>query len=605
MTEMTPPRPTLDPDALLRAPRLGATALSPDGTQVAFAWNRDGQFQVYIVPVTSGAPVQLTSSADAAQTPLWTPDGAAILFRRDHDGDENTNLYLIPAAGGAAHAITDNPDTVDSSPSFTPDGQAIVFTTNADGPFHVYTVGVYDTESPRQLTQGEHSEIVATLSPDGATVALARFVPAGAEAKSELVLLDRKSAIERSLGVFGCRGVRPRWSRVGSTLLFSDDACGFQQVISVDVYSGQVRPVSPPTHDTESAEFAPDGKTTVYLENRDGNVLPILQDIGSGERREVVVFPEGVHSDAHLTPNGETLVVSYSGPRHPADIWVVPVRGGEPRQLTHSLPDGVPQDALVRPELVRYPSFDGRAIPAWFYRPAGVEKPPALVLVHGGPTGQTVNGWSVQVQFYVSRGYAVFAPNIRGSTGYGREYRDANLRDWGGKDLQDLLYAHRWLVAHGGVDAGRIGITGGSYGGYMTLIAMTKTPDMWAAGVSVVGISNLRTLYATTRRGDLLPYLTQQIGTPDETPALYNDRSPTNFIEQVRRPLLILQGGRDPRVPLAEAEQMRDRLATDGKTHGYHVYPDEGHGFRRIENVADALKRTADWFDEHIAPDAG
>jgi dipeptidyl aminopeptidase/acylaminoacyl peptidase len=260
----------------------------------------------------------------------------------------------------------------------------------------------------------------------------------------------------------------------------------------------------------------------------------------------------------------------------------------------------VPQDALVRPALVRYPSFDGREIPAWFYRPTGVENPPALVLVHGGPTGQTLNGWSAAAQFYVSRGYAVFAPNIRGSSGYGREYRDANLRDWGGKDLQDLVYGARWLAAQGGTDASRIGITGGSYGGYMTLIAMTKTPDVWAAGVSVVGISNLRTLHATTRKGDLLPYLIQQIGTPDENPELYDERSPTNFIEQVRRPLLILQGGRDPRVPLAEAEQMRDRLHAAGKTYGYHVYPDEGHGFRRVENVVDALRRTADWFDEHI-----
>ncbi len=194
----------------------------------------------------------------------------------------------------------------------------------------------------------------------------------------------------------------------------------------------------------------------------------------------------------------------------------------------------------------------------------------------------------------------MFAPNVRGSSGYGKTYRDANLRDWGGKDLQDLVHGQQWLVAHGSVDPERIGVTGASYGGYLTLIAMTKSPDVWAAGVSVVGMSNLRTLHATTRKGDLLPYLIQQIGTPDENGAFYDARSAINFIEQVRRPLLILQGGRDPRVPLAEAEQMRDRLAAAGKTYDYHVYPDEGHGFRRVENVADALTRTADFFDAHM-----
>lgn len=600
----TATRAILDPDALLRVPRLGGTALSPDGTQVAFAWSRDGQFQLFVVPVAGGEPRQLTTGTDAVQTPLWTPDGTHILFRRDHDGDENTNLFLIPAEGGTAHPITDSPTSADLSPSFTPDGTAVVFTSNdgddgGGGVFHVYRVNV-DGGRPQQFTAGDDSDLTATLSPDGKHVAFARTVPGQATARTALHLYDLDTGETRTLGVFGTRWTTPHWSVTGATLLFSDDASGFQQVISVDAFSGQVRPVSPPTHDTSDADFSPDGTAMIYLENRDGNIVPVVQDIGSGERRVVTVFPDGVHSDPHLTPDGETLIVTYSGAQHPADIWAVPLNGDAPRQLTRSLTDAIPQDVLVRSDLVRYPSFDGLMIPAWFYRPVGVEKPPVIVLVHGGPTGQSLNGWSAHVQFFVSRGYAVFVPNVRGSTGYGKAYRDANLRDWGGKDLQDLIYGHRWLVAQGEVDPKRIGVTGGSYGGYMTLIAMTKSPEVWAAGVSVVGMSNLRTLYTTTRKGDLLPYLTQQIGTPDDNATLYDERSAINFIEQVRRPLLILQGGRDPRVPLAEAEQMRDRLAAAGKTYDYHVYPDEGHGFRRVENVADSLWRTVAFFDQHM-----
>jgi dipeptidyl aminopeptidase/acylaminoacyl peptidase len=600
MAQATKTTQVIDPEILLRAPRLGMTiAVSPDGSQVAFTWNRDGQFQLCTVPVAGGAVRQLTDDADAAQWPEWTPDARAILFRRDHDGDENSDLLLIPAAGGAVHNVTHNPETVDASPSFTPDGRTVLFASNAEGPYHVYRVDV-DGGRPQQLTRGEHSDLNVRVSPDGTRAAFTRRVPAGAEMRLDLGLLDLTTGEERPLGNFGVHNAEPFWSPDGTSVLFTDDSSGFQQTILVDAATGTVTPVSPPTHDTVPAGFSHDGKTAIYLENQDGNLIPILHDRVSGARREVAAFPDGVHSSPELTADGQTLVCIYSGPQHPADIWAVPVDGGTPRQLTNSLPEGIERESLVRPELVRYPSFDGLMIPAWFYRPRGVEKPPAIVLVHGGPTGQTMNGWNVQTQFFVSRGYAVLAPNNRGSSGYGKAYRDANLRDWGGKDLKDLVAGHDWLVAQGGVDPQRIGVTGGSYGGFMTLIAMTKSPEVWSAGVSVVGMSNLRTLYKTTRKGDLLPYLTQQIGTPETHPDLYQDRSAVNFIEQVRSPLLILQGGRDPRVPLSEAEQMRDRMAAAGKTHGYHVYMDEGHGFRKIENVADSLHRTAAFFDEHM-----
>jgi dipeptidyl aminopeptidase/acylaminoacyl peptidase len=576
-------------------------AVSPDGTQVAFTWNRDGQFQLCTVPVAGGAVRRLTDDADAAQWPEWAPDGKSILFRRDHDGDENSDLLLIPAAGGATHNVTHNPDTVDASPSFTPDGRTVVFTSNADGPYHLFRVDV-DGGRPRQLTRGEHSELTVRVAPDGKRALFTRRVPAGADMRMDLALLDLVTGEERPLGNFGVHNAEPFWSPDGTAILFTDDSSGFQQVILVDAATGAVTPVSPPTRDTTGAGFSHDGTHVVYLENRNGNLIPILHALATGERHEVAVFSDGVHSSPELTPDGRMLVCIYSGPQYPSDVWAVPVDGGMARQLTSSLPEGIDRDALVRPELVRYPSFDGLMIPAWFYRPRGVAKPPAIVLVHGGPTGQTMNGWSVQIQFFVSRGYAVLAPNNRGSTGYGKAYRDANLRDWGGKDLKDLVAGHAWLVEHGGVDPQRIGVTGGSYGGYMTLIAMTKSPEVWSAGVSVVGMSNLRTLHRTTRKGDLLPYLVQQIGTPETHPNLYHDRSAINFIEQVRSPLLILQGGRDPRVPLAEAEQMRDRMAAAGKTYGYHVYMDEGHGFRRIENVVDSMHRTLSFFDEYMTP---
>ncbi|MHB8645342.1 MAG: TolB family protein, partial [Thermomicrobiales bacterium] len=288
--QQTTTRSTIDPEILLRGPRLGpALSVSPDGTQIAFIWNKDGQFQLYVVPVAGGEPRQLTDDADAAQMPDWTPDGRSVLFRRDHDGDENTNLLLIPASGGAPHHVTENGTTVDGSPSFTPDGRTVVFGSNPDGPYHIYRVSV-DGGRPQQLTRGEDSELAVKVSPDGGRAVFARRIPAGARMRAALGILDLSSGEERILGTFGVHFADPDWSPDGKTVLFSDDASGFQQVILVDAESGTVTPLSPPTHDTVIGAFSRDGRSVVYLENRDGNLIPVVQEIATGARRDVTVF---------------------------------------------------------------------------------------------------------------------------------------------------------------------------------------------------------------------------------------------------------------------------------------------------------------------------
>ena len=192
------------------------------------------------------------------------------------------------------------------------------------------------------------------------------------------------------------------------------------------------------------------------------------------------------------------------------------------------------------------------------------------------------------------------APNIRGSSGYGKEFRELALKDWGGGDLKDLVAGAEYLERSGVAEVKRIAVGGASYGGYMTLAAMTKTPDRWAAGVCICGIVNLRTLYESTR-GDLRLYLIQQLGTPEENPELYWDRSPLNFAKDVKNPLMIVQGGTDPRVPLAEAEQMRSSLEKSGAVLEYKVYNDEGHDLMKLENKLDCFRLMADFLDKHIS----
>jgi dipeptidyl aminopeptidase/acylaminoacyl peptidase len=403
----------------------------------------------------------------------------------------------------------------------------------------------------------------------------------------------------------------PAWSPDGKWLAFTTDAFGQDDIGLYALDGGEIRwirdpqweVVSPgPIFGTSAVAWSPDGTRLAYCRNRAGNVDVVVRDVQTGSEM-VFDTPEGQRQYPAFAPDGKHILFVYDGPRHPPDVWAgslhAPQRGSA-TQLTESLVSQVSRASLVEPECVWYPSFDGRQISGFLYTPR-IKAPgsPAVLWVHGGPTWQYRNMWDPVVQFLASRGYAVLAPNIRGSTGYGKAFRELAIGDWGGGDLKDLVAGAEYLERTGVAGRGRVAVAGASYGGYMTLLAMSKTPDRWAAGVSICGIVNLETLYESTR-GDLRLYLIQQIGTPEDNPALYWDRSPVNFADDVKSPLMIVQGGADPRVPLREAEQMAQALARRGAILEYKVYPDEGHDLMKLENKLDCFAAMVNFFDKHM-----
>jgi dipeptidyl aminopeptidase/acylaminoacyl peptidase len=251
---------------------------------------------------------------------------------------------------------------------------------------------------------------------------------------------------------------------------------------------------------------------------------------------------------------------------------------------------------------VHYKSFDGTTISAFLWIPFNLErnaKNPGIVLPHGGPTGQTLDTFNRNVIALVSRGYTVIAPNVRGSTGYGMAFQKMNFQDLGGGDLQDEVYAAKFLVATGYIDPKKIGITGGSYGGFMTLMAIGKTPDIWAAAVEQYGIVDW---YTMLQHEDprLQEYEKSLLGDPVKDRAVYEATSPIKYLSNAKAPLLVLQGENDIRVPKEEAEQVVAIYKNAGKTVDAHFYPAEGHGFAKRENQIDAIKRMIDWFDRYL-----
>ena len=258
---------------------------------------------------------------------------------------------------------------------------------------------------------------------------------------------------------------------------------------------------------------------------------------------------------------------------------------------------------MVEPYLVHYPSRDGKwTLSALAYVPNNIQrngKFPAIVYIHGGPAAQSVDSFNRFIQYIVNQGYLVIAPNYRGSTGYGKQFTDANLGDSGGGDLNDVLDAAEWIKKSGFVDPKKLIVMGGSYGGYLSMMAVTKAPDMWAAGVPIVPFVNWFTEIAN-EDPSLREYDLATMGDPVKNKALYEDRSPINFVDQIKAPLLLLAGGNDPRCPADESQQVADAVKKRGGTVQLKIYKNEGHGFSRVENQIDAYQRVSDFLKVHV-----
>jgi len=392
----------------------------------------------------------------------------------------------------------------------------------------------------------------------------------------------------------------------GRTLLItSNEKSGYSNVALLDVASKKRTWVTDTKWEADAGEFSPDGKTFTYIVNADGRTNIYLVAGGSGKPTPLqfekgITVPAG--SPRAYSPSGNLLLISHQSSTEPADLWIYDLATRQSRQLTFSAVASLNPSRLPASQLVHYKTFDGKTISALLWVPFNLKRDgtnPGIVLPHGGPTGQTVDSFNKTAAALASRGYFCIAPNVRGSTGYGMEFQRANYKDIGGGDLQDEVYAARFLANTGYVDARKIGITGGSYGGYMAMIAIGRTPEVWAASVELFGITDWLTEQEHEEPA-LQQYDQSILGDPVKDRKSYEDASPIKYFKNAKAPLLILQGANDIRDPKEEAEQAETILKQAGKVVDAHYYPDEGHGFAKRENQIDAMERTVKWFDRYL-----
>ncbi|HLZ30471.1 MAG TPA: S9 family peptidase [Chloroflexota bacterium] len=551
-------------------------------------------------------PELLLAPPDRAQTVHPGPRPGQLVVGADSGGNEHTQLLYADEPGGAWRALTDNPDRIHVFGSFAPNGTTISFAANTRNArwFDVYLRDLATSEV-RCLLEHDSSNRAGPFSPDGRWLVVVRSF---SNAHQELWLVDVEGRqVPRLLTVPNDQASyeRPEWSPDGRSLFcLTDVGREFAAPAQLDVASGQVRFVVEPELEIDEVALDPTGRRLAYAVNRDGEAEIIVRTLATGSEQSVGGLPAGAlyaywQSALAWDHAGERLAISWTASRANPNVYCATGSNPVAHQLTLAGGLGADPAALCEPEHIQYPTFDDRQIPGLFYPTASATPGPCVVFVHGGPEGQYRPTFQPVVQGLVAAGFAVLAPNVRGSSGYGRTYLHLDDVRQRMDSVADLASAVAWLRATGRADPKRIAIYGGSYGGFMVLAALTTFPDLWAAGVDLVGISNFVTFLENT--GPWRRHLREaEYGSLERDRDFLEQISPINHVEQIRAPLLVIHGANDPRVPIGETEQMVSRLRSLGRTVEFLRLEDEGHQIAKLKNKLVAYPMAVDFLQRHL-----
>jgi dipeptidyl aminopeptidase/acylaminoacyl peptidase len=565
---------------------------SPDARRVSFLTEITGVPQVWEVPVEGPSwPEQLTFYEERVSEAEYSPTEARLLFGMDAGGNERTQLFMLE--DGEVVDLTRAPEAIHYSGGFSPDGRRIAYTaTRRNGTdFDVY---VQETGGePEMVWEVSGYHTVSDWAPDGSFLLVSRH---HSNLDNDLYRLDLGKGEatlltphEGDARFYGAR-VAPDG---GSAYLATDRDGDFMRLARLDLSTLGLTHLTPDDWDVEAVQLSRDGRYLLASRNVEG-YSEIMLFSGQGRRMPDPEVPEGIAGGFEFSPDSGRLAFTLVGPTRNPDVWIMDLPDGEPRRVTRSSIAGIPRSSFRRPHLVRYPTFDGREIPALFYEE---ENAPVVVNVHGGPESQSRPTFAPVTQYLLRRGYAVFFPNVRGSTGYGKAYTHLDDVELRMDSVRDLAHAAQWLRQKG---HGRIAVMGGSYGGFMVLAALTEYPDLWTAGVDIVGIANLVTFLENT--GSYRRALREaEYGSLERDRALLESMSPIHKADNIRAPLMVIHGKNDPRVPVGEAEQIVERVRENRGTVTYLLYGDEGHGLARLKNRLDAYPKIAAFLDEHLS----
>jgi dipeptidyl aminopeptidase/acylaminoacyl peptidase len=619
----TPDRPVTDPASITSPANLQAQPVplddigttrglagvtwSADGRQIFISTNITGRFNIWRTDTAGSWPVQITQSDEVQAGLVASRDGKWVYFEEDVGGNEYADIYRVPSGGGSVERLTQTPDVSEyemlTSPQtdlialatkrksegqsnlavMTPDGKVRNLTAEKDPQFGWSPVAFVENGAAlianRTRVDSREGEVWKVGTADGKAVKLlggkdVRYEAADATADGERIAVStNKDTGQDHAGVYAVAGKSWKWMK-------------------------------PTPWEQLAGAFIEDGKALIARVNADTRSTLYRVDLATMEQTALPLDP-GVNNltgAQPLSPDGRMLLTVRAGADSPTNLYLVDLAANTARPATQLAMASLTPAVLPKSSVVTYKSFDGTLVSAVVTMPYNLKRDgsnPAIVIPHGGPTSATQDGFSQYAAAFASRGYVVIAPNFRGSTGYGDAFQNANYKDLGGGDLKDTVAAKQFLVSTGYVDKAKVGIFGGSYGGFMTLMAIGRTPDEFAAAVQWFGIINWNTMYRDQDER-LKAYQRGLLGTPEDSPEVYKASSPLTYLNAAKAPLLTIQGENDIRVPRGQAQEVNDLLKAKGNIVETVFYPQEGHGFDRRENRLDSLQRTVGWFDTYL-----
>jgi dipeptidyl aminopeptidase/acylaminoacyl peptidase len=584
--------------------RITGASFSPDGSKLLFSTNETGVFNAYEIPFEGGAAKQLTHSTDDAIFALgYFPADERFLYVSDAGGNELTHVY-VRELDGSTRDLTPGENVRASFRGLAHDGRSFFIETNErDARFmDLYEYSV-DDYARKLLYTNEGGLSVGAISRDRRWLAL---VKPRTTSDSDIFLLELatgalKNITEHTGNVQNSPAAFTPDSR--ALLFTTDEGQEFAYLARHDLATGDKSVVLKTDWDVWGANYSRNGRYLTVSINNDARTELRVFEAATMQRVPLPAMSGNI--TGVLFSRDESRIAFYvNDSRTPSDLFAARI-GGEPTRLTRSLSRKIDPAHLVDAQVVRFDSYDGLTIPGILYRPHGVDasnRAPALVMVHGGPGGQARIGYSALIQYLVNHGYVIYDINNRGSSGYGKTFYGLDDRKHGEADLGDVVASRQMLVESGFVDPDRIGIIGGSYGGFMVLAALAFQPDVFDVGVNIFGVSNwLRTLQSIPPWWeDFREALYAEMGDPSTDEERLRRISPLFHASNIVRPLIVLQGANDPRVLQVESDEIVEAVRKNGVPVEYVLFPDEGHGFVKRENEIRGYRAILEFLEKHL-----
>ncbi|MDS0281197.1 S9 family peptidase [Haloarcula onubensis] len=581
-------------------------SVGPDG-RLAFLLNTTGVGQVWTLDEPGAWPEQRTFYDEPVGFVSYSPTRPELVFGMDEGGNERTQLYRLDDDGHITE-LTAMPDAKHRWGGWGPEGDRFAFASNRrdEAVFDVYVQPRDGTGDDAELVyEGDGWFTVSGFSPDGDKLAIGE---AHSSFDQDVYVLDIESGERTHLTPHDgdVRYSSVSWGPDGDALYLVTDTDSDTLELARLSLDGAIETVRDGGEwNIDGVAIDQDSGRLAYSRNVEGyNEITVGAFDGPTDIDEFPTpdLPGGLAGGVTWGPEADRFAVSVTGRTVNTNVFVVETATGEAEQWTHAATAGIPRETFVEPEVVRFASFDGREIPALFSLPPGADgdgDTPVIVDIHGGPESQRRPSFAGLTQYFLSRGYAVLEPNVRGSTGYGKAYTHLDDVEKRMDSVKDLRAGVDWLHDHPAVDPDRVVAMGGSYGGFMVLAALTEYPDLWAAGVDVVGIANFVTFLENT--GEWRRELREaEYGSLAEDREFLESISPIHSADRIAAPLFVLHGANDPRVPVGEAEQIAAEVESHGVPVEMTIFDDEGHGISKRENRIDAYTRVVDFLDEHV-----